>query len=187
MIRRIAMLVGAVMALVSLVAVTPAGAALLPANEFCAGAGRLVVSDFGLPGPTTWQMRGSGFCGRANFPVRGLETVTLAGSGTSNNQGLGVIGIGDVALCTDTVVVTNFVMAVHADFAPVAANPAPHSTNEVWSAPITVFPVITPLLVSRSDRPTSPAGASVLISHIFLQCGNDGDQPSVQFDWAQLF
>ena len=177
--RRIAILCCAMVSVVSMVGVAaaPAGAQLLPTNEFCSGAGNMTETDVNPGGPTVWQITGSGFCGRANFPVYGLETVNLTGSGTSDSQGL----------CSNTLLVTNFVMVVTANFAPVAAKPAAHTTVEVWSAPITLFPLAMPVLVSQASDPTTPAGVGIMLTHIFLQCGNTGDRPSVQFDWAQLF
>jgi len=176
--RRIALLGCALLSVFSMVGVAsaPAGALLLPTNEFCSGAGNMTETG-PITGPTTWTLSGSGFCGRVNFPVYGLETVNLTGSGTSDSQGL----------CSNTLLVTNFVMVVTANFAPVAAKPAAHTTVEVWSAPVTLFPLAMPVLVSQASDPTTPAGVGIMLTHIFLQCGNGGDRPSVQFDWAQLF
>jgi hypothetical protein len=159
------------------VAAAPSGAALLPTNEFCSGAGNMTETDITPGGPTFWQITGSGFCGRANFPVLGLETVKIAGAGVSDSQGL----------CSNTLLVTNLILLVKADFKPVATSPAAHTTFEIWSSPISFFPLVTPVLVSPATDPTSIGGAGLMFSHIFLQCGNGGNRPSVQFDWAQLF
>jgi hypothetical protein len=69
----------------------------------------------------------------------------------------------------------------------VAVKPAAHTTFELWFSPVTLFPLVMPFLVSPATDPGSIGGAGLMFSHIFLQCGNDGDKPSVQFDWAQLF
>jgi len=55
--------------------------------------------------------------------------------------------------------------------------------SQVWSSPITTFPLATPFLISDSS---GTKGGGVVLHHIHLMCGDDGNKPSALFTWAEL-
>ena len=165
--RRLAVVCVAVVSLFGISA--PAATAASP-PKICTGAGRLLV----FPGsPSTWSLSGSGYCGTVTLPAVALKTVRLAGFGSSDNLGI----------CSNTLLVTNLLIGVRAAFTDVVTGVTSFQT-EVWASPISLFPLVSPFLVY--DTSGGLGGAGLMFSHIFLNCGNGGAAPSVQFDWAQL-
>ena len=163
--RRIAVLSVSSLALLALT-VAP-GRAAAPQLKACTGAGSLnVVSQNN--GTVTWALTGSGFCGTV-FPITPLQNMSATGSGTSSGLGL----------CGNTLVVQNLSLNVAVTLTDVVSNTS-QTFNEVWSAPITTFPLVSPFLVSGPGS----AGVGVIFTRIFLNCP-PGGTPSLQFDWTQ--
>jgi hypothetical protein len=144
----------------------PATAA--PSPKVCTGSGTVFLDPNGTG--YNWSIQGSGFCGTV-FPVQPLKTLHFNGSGTSDQIGL----------CSTALVVPNLDLSVIVSMTDVVTG---DTTTEAqnWFSPVTIFPLVTPFLVSTSNGGN---GAGVMWSHIFLQCGNEGTHPSAQFDWAQ--
>jgi hypothetical protein len=49
---------------------------------------------------------------------------------------------------------------------------------------VTTFPFATAFLITGDGGPPA-LGAGVAFTHIFLQCGNDGNSPSANFVWGE--
>ena len=132
----------------------------------CTGGGQIFVQN---TTPAQWAVSGGGSC-----PVLTLgpvQTVTIAGSGTSDSLGL----------CSGQLLVTNLDIAVTVTFTNVVTGQQ-IVQHQHWASPITFFPVVTPFLLSSDS---GDVGGGLLISHIFLRCGNDGGSPSLDFGWVQ--
>lgn len=159
-------------AIVSLMGVSAPAATAASAPKICTGAGKLFVT----PGtPSGWGLTGSGYCGTVTFPAVALKTVELLGvGGTSDNLGL----------CSNTLLVTNLKIPVSVKFTDVVHGTVTTST-ETWGSPVSLFPLAVPFLVY--DATGAIGGAGLMITHIFLKCDNNGNAPSLQFDWVQTF
>jgi hypothetical protein len=149
-----------------------AGAAQL---NGCSGSGTVLVPAPGHPG---WNVSGSGSCPvqttpTAPFTAREPTTVRFVGSGTSDSLGL----------CSGTLLVTNLKLNVDVTVTgEVTGNTVVQ--HQIWSAAVTTFPLATEFLISSSSGPPV-MGAGIAISHIYLNCGNNGNKPSAQFLWLQ--
>jgi len=149
----------------------PARSAAIPvaAIRACVGSGTLYVTPPTAGAPATWTIKGSGSC-PIQLDGRPPETVSFAGTGTSDNLGL----------CSTTLLVTNLRLNVTATFQPVIG--APTTEQQVWSSPASLFPNATPFLISG---PPSRLGAGVLLSRLLLDCTNNGTSPAANFAWVQ--
>jgi hypothetical protein len=140
------------LALVGAVAL-PAGArAGLPLVCQTAGA----VNETGGPGVWNWDIQfGFGQCfgdGSGPYIVQGT------GSGTSTGLGL-----------CDGILVKNLKLNVTLHLASVLGTPYNKTLNEIWSAPLTTFPLATPFLISDASGGT-PVGGGVILTRIGLKC-----------------
>jgi hypothetical protein len=152
-----------------------AGAASATTLEGCNGSGKVFVTAPGVP---SWSLSGSGSCPvqvNLTAPIVAHEPtiVSFAGSGTSDSLGL----------CSGTLLVTNFKLNVDVTITGAVSGDT-ITQHQVWYAPVTTFPLATEFLISSSSGPPV-LGAGIMFSHIFLQCGNSGNQPSANFAWAQ--
>jgi hypothetical protein len=142
----------------------------VPLLHTCDGTGTVV---FGSGTPTLWTVDGSGVCYNSALPPQPVGTVTLHGGGTSSTLGP----------CTNSaIVVENLDLTVTVTYTDTVTG-ASASEVQTWSAPISTFPLITPFVLTTADN---GFGAGVVITHIFLQCGNAGEQPSASFTWEQI-
>jgi hypothetical protein len=158
--------VAALLATLSIGGVTPAAA---QSALVCDGAGRLTAQN---GTPATWQVSGQGRCIEAGFGSQ-PRRLSFTGSGTSDSLGL----------CTPgRLVVTNLRLNVTVSTTR-AGTGTPQVGQEVWSAPVTVFPLATPFLVESAG---GPRGVGVTLHRIFLRCGDGGRSPSAVFEWARL-
>ena len=179
-------------AVAALVVVGAAGAGLLPAahadtivvnTKACQGAGTVYFTNTG--GSWGWSVQGGGSCEEpvpfdpmnpsVGVPAGALETVSFSGGGSSQK-----LGLCQPLLSTDGLV-NNLQLAVTVTYTNVATG-AVVTENQVWSAPVTTFPIAT-LFVQTADN--GNIGLGTIVTHLFLQCGNDGTSPSAQFDWAE--
>ena len=173
--RRIARVLTAVAA--STAALLAVGPAAAPASTLagCSGAGTLYLPTSSDP---SWAVGGSGSCPlqtSVTAPIVAHETTTVRFSGTGSSDSLG--------LCSGTLLVTNLKLNVDvAVTGQVSGNTIVQ--HQVWSAAATTFPFATEFLISSSSGPPV-MGAGIAISHVYLQCGNDGNKPSAQFLWLQ--
>jgi hypothetical protein len=154
------------------------GAASAPAAttlEGCTGSGSIFVPAAGHPG---WNISGVGSCPvqltlTAPFTAREPTTVRFTGAGTSDSLGI----------CSGTLLVTNLKLNVDVTFTG-AVSGTSVVQHQIWSAPVTTFPLATEFLISSSSGPPL-MGAGIAFTHIFLQCGNGGNSPSANFAWLQ--
>ena len=151
---------------------TPATAMNL---DGCDGSGRVFVPAPGHPG---WNVDGAGSCPIQETPTSPLTsreptTVRFAGSGTSDSLGI----------CSGTLVVTNFKLSVDVTYTGVVSGTSV-TEQQLWSAPVTTFPFATVFTITGDGGPPA-LGAGVAFTHIFLQCGNDGNSPSANFIWGE--
>jgi len=149
----------------------PATSAVIPIAPVraCAGSGTLYVTAPLGGSPATWKVQGSGSC-PAQLDGAPPETMSLTGTGTSDNLGL----------CSTTLLVTNLHLDVAVTFQPVIGSA--QTEQQVWSSPVSVFPNATPFLISG---PPGRLGAGVVLSRLILDCGNNGTSPAANFAWAQ--
>jgi hypothetical protein len=165
-------------------AVTAARADTVVVNtKACQGAGTVYFTITG--GSWAWAVQGGGSCEEpvpfdpmnpsVGVPAGALETVSFSGGGSSQTLGL-CQPVGS----TDGLV-NNLQLAVTVTYTNVAAG-AVVTENQVWSAPVTTFPIAT-LFVQTADN--GNIGLGTIFTHVFLQCGNAGTSPSAQFDWAE--
>jgi hypothetical protein len=161
----------------SAAALMAVGAASAPAATLagCSGSGTLYTPTASSP---TWQVGGSGSCPlqtslTAPLVAHETSTVRFAGSGTSDSLGL----------CSGTLLVSNLKLNVDVTITGTVTGTS-LTQHQIWSAPVTTFPLATEFLISSSSGPPV-MGAGLAISHIYLQCGNDGNKPSAQFLWLQ--
>jgi len=141
----------------------------------CNGSGTLYTPT---PSSPSWVVSGSGSCPvqvnlAAPFAAHETTVVRFAGTGTSDSLGL----------CSGTLLVNNLKLNVDVTLTGTVTG-STVVQHQVWSAPITTFPLVTEFLISSSSGPPV-MGAGIAISHIYLQCGNDGNKPSAQFLWLQ--
>jgi hypothetical protein len=151
---------------------TPASATQL---NGCTGSGRVFVPAPAHPG---WNVDGAGSCPvqatpSAPFTAREPTTVRFAGAGTSDSLGL----------CSGTLLVTNLKLSVNVTYTG-AVTGTTLTEHQIWSAPVTTFPFATAFLITGDGGPPT-LGAGVAFTHIFLQCGNDGNSPSANFVWGE--
>jgi len=173
--RRIWRVLGAAAA--SAAALSAFGAVSASASTLagCNGSGTLYTPT---PSSPSWAVSGGGSCPlQVNLaaPLAGHEatTVRFAGTGTSDSLGL----------CSGTLLVSNLKLNVDVTITgQVTGNTIVQ--HQIWSAAVTTFPLATEFLISSSSGPPV-MGAGIAISHIYLQCGNDGNKPSAQFLWLQ--
>jgi len=132
----------------------------------CQTAGILNIT--GAPGHWDWDLQvGFGQCvGDGKGPY------VLVGNGTGTSDSLG--------LC-DGLVVQNFHMDVTLHLISVLGPAFSKDLNEVWSAPITTFPIATPYLVSDASS-GGLVGAGAILSHIHLQCPPNGAPSAVTIE-----
>ena len=161
--------------IVGAVAASPAHAIAL-----CGGSGTILTSPStptlggSVAGPFQWQINGAVACQARLLTSSGAffaepQNVTLTGAGTSDSLGL----------CSGTLLVTNLNLNVTVTYREVVSGQTVVD-HESWSAPVTLFPLVTPFLIS-GDR----SGAGILLHHLLLTCGNGGSNPSLSFDWVE--
>jgi hypothetical protein len=153
------------------------GAGSAPASTLagCNGGGTLYMPTASSP---SWVVSGSGSCPiqvnlAAPFAAHETTVVSFSGAGTSDTLGL----------CSGTLLVSNLKLNVDVTLTGTVTG-STVVQHQVWSAPVTTFPLVTEYLISSSSGP-SVLGAGLAFSHIYLQCGNDGNKPSAQFLWLQ--
>jgi hypothetical protein len=145
----------------------------------CTGSGRVFVDAAGTGSTqTNWRVDGGGSCPvqttpTAPFQAREPTTVSFSGAGTSDTLGL----------CDNSLLVRNFNLAVNVAYRGVVSGTTVVE-HQRWTAPVTTFPLATAFLISGDGGPPA-LGAGLAITHIFLQCGNGGNKPSVNFTWAE--
>lgn len=145
-------------------------ASTAPLLHTCDGTGTV---SFGSGTPTVWTVNGSGVCYNSAIPPQAVGTVTLTGGGTSSTLGP----------CTNTlIIVENLNLTVTVTYTDSVTGTSA-SEVQTWFAPISTFPLITPFILTTANN---GFGVGVVISHIFLQCGNMGNQPSASFTWEQV-
>jgi hypothetical protein len=174
-IRR-ALLIGTAGAVLTVV-VGGVGEAQALTVKACDGSGTIYVNDAPAPSTqTNWTLEGSGSCpAQLRLLLEPLEAqqITFSGSGTSDSLGL----------CDGSVLVTNLSLNVTVTYRDVVTG-ATRTEQQVWSAPITLFPLATPFLISENGEPLVGVGAS--ITRIFLGCDNSGTRPSADFVWTEI-
>jgi hypothetical protein len=141
----------------------------------CTGSGRVLIP---APGHTGWNVSGSGSCPlqttpTAPFTAREPTTVSFSGSGTSDSVGI----------CSGSLLVTNLKLDVTMTYTG-AVSGTTLVEHQIWSAPVTTFPLATAFLITGDGGPPA-IGAGLAITHIFLQCGNGGNSPSANFTWSE--
>jgi hypothetical protein len=133
----------------------------------CTAAGTVLFQN----GSTThWQILGKGSC---QGDLQGTYFLDFSGTGTSDS-----LGNCDAMNGGSIVPVTNLDIHVVGTLTN-AANLAVKAINQHWTAPLTVYPVVTPFLIQNNDGGLIGAGA--FFNHIFIQCFNS---PVAQFDFA---
>jgi hypothetical protein len=173
--RRVGSVLLAVAASISAFGVTAAEGAQL---NGCTGSGRVFIDAVGTGTQADWRVDGAGSCPvqttpTAPFTAREPTTVSFAGAGTSDTLGL----------CDNTLLVRNFNLAVNVSYRG-AVTGTTVVEHQRWSAPATTFPLATVFLITGDGGPPA-LGAGIAVTHIFLQCGNGGNSPSVNFAWAE--
>jgi hypothetical protein len=168
---RISMVMGVCLATMFSASIPAGAAGAANGVAVCTGSGALYASGSG--GNFSWSLSGSGSCPAITpFTIitnaQETQNVTLSGSGSSSSLGL----------CSG-LVVTNLVINVTVTFTGTVHGKV-LVQHQVWSLPVTIYPVVTPVLISGEA-----VGASAMISHIFLSCTNTGIAPSLQVVWAQ--
>ena len=165
------------LALVAAGAITAAGGATAQAAQLngCTGSGRVLIP---APGHAGWNVDGSGSCPAqttptAPFTAREPTTVRFSGSGTSDSLGI----------CSGSLLVTNLKLSVTMTYTG-AVSVTTLVEHQIWSAPVTTFPLATAFLITGDGGPPA-IGAGLAITHIYLQCGNGGNSPSANFAWAE--
>ncbi|TML02701.1 MAG: hypothetical protein E6G41_14960 [Actinobacteria bacterium] len=155
------------LALVAAGAITAAGGATAQAAQLngCTGS------------RSPWN-DGSGSCPAqttptAPFTAREPTTVRFSGSGTSDSLGI----------CSGSLLVTNLKLSVTMTYTG-AVSGTTLVEHQIWSAPVTTFPLATAFLITGDGGPPA-IGAGLAITHIYLQCGNGGNSPSANFAWAE--
>jgi len=141
----------------------------------CTGSGSVLIPGAGHPG---WNVNGSGSCPvqttpTAPFTAREPTTVRFTGTGTSDSVGI----------CSGSQLVTNLKLNVTMTYTG-SVTGTTLVEHQVWSAPVTTFPLATAFLISGDGGPPT-LGAGAAITHVFLQCGNGGNSPSANFVWAE--
>jgi len=123
-----------------------------------------VITQTGGPGTWTWNIQlAFGQC----FGD-GLGPYVVQGTGTGTSTGLG--------FC-DGLLVRNLAIAVHLDLFS-ALGPAFHkSFDEIWTAPLTTYPLATPFLVTNTSGALQGVGA--ILTHIHFQCPPNGTPGAV--------
>jgi hypothetical protein len=161
----------------SAAALLAVGAAAAPASTLagCSGSGTIYLPSTGDP---SWAVSGGGSCPLQTSPTAPIvahepTTVRFSGSGTSDTLGL----------CSGTLLVTNLKLGVDVAITGTVTGTTVVQ-HQIWSAAVTTFPLVTEFLISSSSGPPV-MGAGLAISHVYLQCGNDGNKPSAQFLWLQ--
>jgi len=139
------------------------------ASIICNGAGRLEATPQ-PDGTAVWTVSGGGRCLEPLTPNSQPRILTFAGTGTST--GLGLCSPGGL-LVTNLQIVVDVHMFKTGDLGF-------DSEQEVWSAPVTLFPLATPFLVNGL------AGAGLSTHRIFLNCGNENPKPAATFDFVRL-
>jgi hypothetical protein len=168
------------------VGTTPARADDVPfAPKICTGGGTVRVQKIG-PQKFSWSIHADGPCQeRDSFdqnnpsvgvPILPLESVTFLGSGTSKT--LGACG----AVARTSAVVLQLKINVTITYTSVVTGETVVQ-HEIWSAPVTTFPVMTLFVTST---PAQPTGAGVVFSHIFGGCNNKKNAPSALFAFAEV-
>lgn len=142
------------LAMVALV-VSPANAA--STRVVCVANG---FTDIGGSGPYTWDVFGTGTC---LDTLQGNFLVTLKGSGTSNTLGL----------CDQSLLVQNLRITVNQTFLNLRTLEVTNN-QQVWSAPLTLFPVATPFLIGDGGL----KGAGAIATRILLGCPPGGNHVS---------
>jgi hypothetical protein len=166
------MLAAVGISLASMFAVSaPAAAAASTAGVgACTGSGAIYVTK---TSQYNWSLRAQGSCPALVVLSPGsaeeTQTVSLTGAGTSSTLGF----------CDKSLLVQNLTLNVTVTFTGTVTGKV-HVQHQVWSLPLTLYPLVTPVLVSGDAL-----GVSVLASHYFLNCGNTGTMPSLQVTWVQ--
>ena len=154
-----------------------AGSAHALSIKPCTGSGTLTVLPSGNPAhPYGWFIKGAGSC-PANLQLlltpKEPQTIQFAGFGTSDTLGL----------CDRSVLVRNLSLSVVVKYVNTVTG-ITKSENQVWRAPVTLFPLATPFLVNHGSG--GLLGAGVVLHRILLNCTNNGTQRSATFAWAEV-
>jgi len=124
-----------------------------------------IVTQTGGPGVWTWNFTIA--FGQCFGDLGGPYAMTGSGSGTSTGLGL-----------CDGLLVQNLNIDMTLHLFSTLGPPFDKTLNEVWSAPVSTYPVVTPFLVNNASD-GSFAGAGAIFSHIGLQCPPAGTPGAV--------
>jgi hypothetical protein len=142
------------------------GSAEAAGARVCNGAGSFIF-DVHEDGSASITASGGGAC-TVNLGSQ-LKLVSLSGTGSASSLGL----------CSGDLVA----QTVHLSVTVTAVDPFTGATDVEhydWSMPVTTYPVATPIII-RGDH----VGASLMLNHLFLSCGQDGRRPTANFNWVQ--
>jgi hypothetical protein len=120
-------------------------------------------------GPGTWNWNIALAFGQCFGDLGGPYVLQGSGSGTSTGLGL-----------CDGLLVQNLSLAVHLHMVSALGPPFDKTFDEVWSAPITTYPLVTPFLVN--DASGGLAGGGVILSHVGLKCPPAGTPGAVTIE-----
>jgi len=127
-----------------------------------------IVNITGGPGAWNWDLA-FGF-GQCVGDGKGPYVLLGSGSGTSDSLGL-----------CDGLVVRNLHLDVTLHLTSVLGPAFSKDLHEVWSAPISTFPIATPFLASNADT-GGLVGAGALLNRIHLQCPPAGTPSAVTIE-----
>lgn len=158
----------AALALTALLVPAMAGSAgaVSPLPIACTAAGTVTFTN---ASPDRWLIFGQGSC---QGDLEGTYTLTLVGVGTSDTLGF----------CDSGLIVQNLNILTRVSLRNLANSANNKTLTQLWTAPVTTYPVVTPFLIIDIASGT-PNGAGAFFNHIFLQCTG----PTVaQFTFAFL-
>ena len=137
----------------------------------CNGGGTLRINDGATP---VWTVDGSGRClDLALSAASEVRDVQFHGVGTSNPFTC-VSGLNPTLISTGVLIPVTVTYTGEASGRVVVQ-------NQVWSGPITLNRLVTPMLIVQPG-----IGADITFHRIFLQCGNDGTKPAATYDWVTV-
>jgi hypothetical protein len=126
-----------------------------------------IVTQTGGPGTWNWNIQiAFGQC----FGDQG-GPYAMQGSGSGTSTGLG--------LC-DGLLVRSLRLAVHLNLISALGPAFDKSFDEVWSAPLTTYPLATPFLVSAPSG--GLVGLGVILSHVHFACPPKGTPGAVTIE-----
>jgi hypothetical protein len=158
----------AALALTALLVPAMAGSAgaVSPLPIACTAAGTVTFTN---GDPDRWLLVGQGSC---QGDLEGTYVMSLIGVGTSDTLGL----------CDEGLIVQNLNILTRVSLRNLANSANNKTLLQLWTAPVTTYPVVTPFLIVDLASGT-PNGAGAFFNHIFLMCTG----PTVaQFSFAFL-